>query len=46
MMDTEKLKKLVDELVQLPKECEWVEFKLNFHSEDEIGKNISAISNG
>ncbi len=44
-MDTEKLKKLVDELVQLPKECEWVEFKLNFHSEDEIGKNISAISN-
>ena len=45
MMDTEKLKKLVDELVQLPKECEWVEFKLNFHSEDEIGKNISAISN-
>ena len=32
-------------LVALPKENEWVEFKHNFHSEDEIGERISAIAN-
>lgn len=30
----------------LPKECEWAEFKLNYHSKEEIGENISALSNG
>lgn len=37
---------LIDELVKLPNESEWLEFKLNFHSEEEIGERISALSNG
>ena len=38
--------KIIDRLLKLPKECEWAEFKMNFKSEDEIGKYISALSNG
>lgn len=45
-MSNEQLKKLIDDLVKQPNESEWVEFKLNFHSEDEIGQRISALSNG
>jgi ATP-dependent DNA helicase RecG len=45
-MSNEQLKKLIDDLVKQPNESEWVEFKLNFHSEDEIGERISALSNG
>ena len=41
-----KLKELVDELAKSPKESECLEFKQNFHSVEEIGKSISAISNG
>lgn len=37
---------IITGLLKQPKECEWVEFKLNFHSDEEIGKNISALSNG
>ena len=37
--------KLVDALRQRPKETEWLEFKENFHSKEEIGERISAISN-
>ena len=37
--------KLVDALRQRPKETEWLEFKENFHSKEEIGECISAISN-
>lgn len=37
---------LLNDLVKQPKESEWVEFKLNFHSENEIGERISALSNG
>ncbi len=44
-MDAEQLCDLVDELVHLPRESEWVEFKLNYHSDEEIGKMISALSN-
>lgn len=40
-----KLCTLLKRLVALPKENEWVEFKHNFHSEDEIGERISAIAN-
>lgn len=40
-----KLCTLLKRLVTLPKENEWVEFKHNFHSEDEIGERISAIAN-
>lgn len=45
-MSVEELNELLIELVKLPKESEWVEFKQNFHSEIEIGERISALSNG
>ena len=41
-----QLKKLIDELVKSSQESECLEFKLNFHSEEEIGECISALSNG
>jgi len=44
-MTTEELKKTLDSLVALPKETEWVEFKRNFHSPEEIGERLSALSN-
>jgi len=45
-MTDEQLKELITELVKQPKESEWVEFKLNFHSAEEIGEQLSALSNG
>lgn len=45
-MKEQELHKIIDRLLKLPKECEWAEFKMNFKSEDEIGKYISALSNG
>jgi ATP-dependent DNA helicase RecG len=45
-MNKEQLIALLNDLVKQPKESEWVEFKLNFHSEQEIGERISALSNG
>lgn len=45
-MDEKQLRDLVDELVKQPAESEWVEFKLNYHSAEEIGERISALSNG
>jgi ATP-dependent DNA helicase RecG len=45
-MNEQQLIELVNELVKQPNESEWVEFKLNFHSEQEIGERISALSNG
>ena len=44
-MEYLELKKLIDSLVALPCENEWVEFKQNFHSCEEIGERISALSN-
>ncbi|WP_240180927.1 RNA-binding domain-containing protein [Myroides odoratimimus] len=32
-------------MIQQPHESEWVEFKHNFHSPEEIGERISALSN-
>ena len=40
------IEQIIDSLLKLPKECEWAEFKLNYHSKEEIGENISALSNG
>ena len=40
------IEQMIADLLKLPKECEWVEYKLNYHSDEEIGKNISALSNG
>jgi ATP-dependent DNA helicase RecG len=45
-MNEEQLIILINDLVKQPNESEWVEFKLNFHSEQEIGERISALSNG
>lgn len=36
---------LIKELSALPKECEWVEFKVNNSNPQEIGEYISALSN-
>lgn len=46
LMQEENIHKIVDRLLKLPKECEWVEFKMNLKTEEEIGKYISALSNG
>ena len=45
-MNDQQLIELLNELVKQPVESEWVEFKLNFHSEEEIGERISALANG
>ncbi len=45
-MTEKQLIKLLNDLVKLPSESEWVEFKHNFHSIEEIGERISALSNG
>ncbi|WP_250163295.1 ATP-binding protein [Psychrobacter sp. WY6] len=37
---------LVLSLTQQPSEQEWLEFKHNFHSPEEVGKRISALANG
>ncbi|WP_413519109.1 helix-turn-helix domain-containing protein [Psychrobacter glacincola] len=37
---------LVLKLIQQPTEQEWLEFKHNFHSSEEIGQRISALANG
>lgn len=44
-MDNVELRRIVEKLTALPRETEWVEFKENFHSPEEIGERISAISN-
>lgn len=43
---TDYLQKLVLQLLQEPNEQEWLEFKENYHSAEEIGERISALSNG
>ena len=37
---------LLDKLVAEPSETQWLEFKHNFHSSEEIGERLSALSNG
>jgi ATP-dependent DNA helicase RecG len=41
----EYLSGLVNELRQLPKETEWVEFKLNDAQPQDIGEYLSALAN-
>jgi len=45
-MTQQQLIELINELVKQSNETEWVEFKLNFHSPEEIGERLSALSNG
>lgn len=44
-MDEKQLAQLLEECTTLPYETEWLEFKHNFHSPEEIGERISALSN-
>lgn len=44
-MEQSELEILLNRMVALPNESEWVEFKHNFHSKEEIGERISALSN-
>lgn len=44
-MKTEELQQLLKALINHPNESEWLEFKLNYHSDNEIGERISALSN-
>ncbi len=44
-MQAGKFSALVHELAGLPAETEWVEFKVNRAEHEEIGQNISALSN-
>jgi predicted HTH transcriptional regulator len=45
-MTNQELENLIEQLVKQPKESEWVEFKLNYHSGEEIGERLSALANG
>ena len=40
-----EIERLINELTTLPKETEWVEFKVNNANPQEIGEYISALSN-
>ncbi|MDE6335530.1 MAG: putative DNA binding domain-containing protein, partial [Muribaculaceae bacterium] len=44
-MNIQNLISTLVNLTALPQETEWVEFKHNFHSPEEIGERISALSN-
>lgn len=44
-MTQKDLEILLKELQALPKECEWVEFKVNNSNSHEIGEYLSALSN-
>ena len=44
-MEYSDFKRLIDSLLIKNKETEWIEFKENYHSKEEIGERISAISN-
>ena len=41
----DNLDKLVQELIKLPNETEWIEFKHNNYDPYMIGKDISALAN-
>lgn len=44
-MRQQELEILLKDLQALPKECEWVEFKINNSNPQEIGEYLSALSN-
>jgi ATP-dependent DNA helicase RecG len=44
-MNVQELEILIKDLASLPKESEWVEFKVNNTNAQEIGEYISALSN-
>ena len=44
-MNAPELISLLQELISLPRETEWLEFKLNYVDPEEIGEYLSALSN-
>jgi len=44
-MNENELHQLIEKLIALPKECEWVEFKESNDKPEEIGEYISALAN-
>ena len=44
-MNQRELEILLKDLQALPKECEWVEFKIDNSNPQDIGEYISALSN-
>lgn len=44
-MDQNSLSQIISQLIILPKETEWIEFKQSFAKPEDIGKYISALSN-
>ena len=44
-MNEKELYQLIEKLIGLPKECEWVEYKESYYKPDEIGEYISALAN-
>ena len=44
-MEINRFEKIIDSLRSLPKETEWVEFKVNNYKPEDIGEYISALSN-
>lgn len=45
-MEVERFKRLIDSLIAFPRETEWLEFKHNYSTDEEIGERISALANG
>ncbi|MEX0609122.1 MAG: ATP-binding protein [Balneolaceae bacterium] len=45
MLSKAEQEKLLEKLISLPQECEWIEFKHDFVDEAQIGEYISALSN-
>jgi predicted HTH transcriptional regulator len=45
VVDQTQLRALLNELISLPKETEWVEFKENDDNPEEIGEYLSALAN-
>lgn len=46
MSTTQHLSELLDQLLTQSQESEWVEFKANYQTPEDIGKRISALANG
>jgi hypothetical protein len=42
-MNNLQLIELLNDLVKQPNESEWVEFKLNFHSDEETGERFKIV---
>ena len=44
-MNQDQLQKLLEEIVKLPSETEWVEFKASYFDAKNIGEKIAGLAN-